>query len=89
MYWFKKITEIKAYLLAEIEERRRQAKKKKRFNKITGIEDIGLITSPAITGGTSIPAFASGVGLPVGAALGVSVSFFPFQRLSHENLPVP
>ena len=65
-----KITKIEAYLLDEIEERRRQAKKKKRFNKIIGIVDIGLITSSAITGGTSIPAFASGVGLPVGAALG-------------------
>ena len=69
-YRLKKVTEIKAYLLAEIEERRRQAQKKKRFNKIIGIVDIGLITSSAITGRTSIPAFASGVGLPVGAALG-------------------
>ena len=65
-----KITKIEAYLLDEIEERRRQAKKKKRFNKIIGIVDISLITSSAITGGTSIPAFASGIGLPVGAALG-------------------
>ena len=70
-YRLKKVTEIKAYLLAEIEERRRQAQKKKRFNKIIGIVDIGLITSSAMTGGTSIPAFASGVALPIGAALGV------------------
>ena len=42
----------------------------KRFNKIIGIEDIGLITSSAIAGGTSIPTFSSRVGLPVGAALG-------------------
>ena len=69
-YRLKKITEIEAYLLDEIEERRRQAKKKKRFNKIIGIEDIGLITSSEIAGGTSIPAFASSVGLPVGSALG-------------------
>ena len=41
----------------------------KRFNTITGIVDIGLITSTGITGGISIVAFASGVGLPVGIAL--------------------
>ena len=32
--------------------------------------DTGLITSASIAGEASIPAFASGVGLPVGAALG-------------------
>ena len=36
---------------------------------ITGIVDTGLITSTVITGGISIAAFASGVGLPVGIAL--------------------
>ena len=41
----------------------------KRFNTITGIMDTGLITSTVITGGISIAAFASGVGLPVGIAL--------------------
>ena len=44
-------------------------KKMKRFNTITGIVDTGLITSTVITGGISIAAFASGVGLPVGIAL--------------------
>ena len=43
-------------------------KKMKRFNAITGIVDTGLITSTVITGGISIAAFASGVGLPVGIA---------------------
>ena len=57
-------------MLDEIEVRRQQAKKKKQFNKIIGVVDIGLNTSSAIAGGTSIPAFASGVGLPVGDALG-------------------
>ena len=42
----------------------------KRFNTITGIVETGLITSTVITGGISIAAFASGVGLPVGVALG-------------------
>ena len=55
-------------MLDEIEEGRWQAKKKKRFNKIIVIVDIGLTISSAIIGGTSIPAFASDVGLPVGAA---------------------
>ena len=41
----------------------------KRFNTITGIVDTGLITSTVIPGGTSIAAFASGVGLPAGIAL--------------------
>ena len=36
-----------------------------RFNTITGIVDTGLIKSMVITGGISITAFASGVGLPV------------------------
>ena len=42
----------------------------KRFNTITGIVDTGLITSTVITWGISIVAFASGVGLSVGIALG-------------------
>ena len=41
----------------------------KRFNTITGIIDTDLITSIVITGGISIAAFASGVGLSVGIAL--------------------
>ena len=46
------------------------AKKMKLFNTITGILDTGLITSTVITGGISVAVFASGVGLPVGIALG-------------------
>ena len=46
----------------------------KRFNMIMDIVDTGLITSRVITGGISIAAFASAVGLPVGIALiGTSV----------------
>ena len=41
----------------------------KRFNTITSIIETGLIISTVITGGISIAAFASGVGLPVGIAL--------------------
>ena len=64
-YRINKLTEIEAYLLNEIEVRGRVAKKMKRFNMITSMVDTGLITSTMITGGISIAAFASGVGLPL------------------------
>ena len=44
-------------------------KKMNRFNTITSIVDTDLITSIVITGGVSIAAFASDLGLPVGIAL--------------------
>ena len=68
-YRLKKLSEIEAYSLNEIEVREQTAKKMKRLNTITGIVDTGLITSTVITGGISIAAFASGVRLPVGIAL--------------------
>ena len=68
-YCLKKLTEIEAYLLDEIEVREQIAKKVKRFNTITGIVDTGLITLTVINGVISIAAFASGVGLPAGIAL--------------------
>ena len=68
-YRLKKLTEIEAYLLDEIEVHEQIAKKMKQFKTITGIEDTGLITSTVITGGNSIAAFASGVGLPLSIAL--------------------
>ena len=63
------MTEIEGFFLDEIEVHERIAKKIKRFNTITCIVDTGLITSTMTTGGTSIAAFAGGVGLPVGIAL--------------------
>ena len=68
-YRLKKLFEIETFFLDEIELRERTAKKMKLFNIITGIVDTGLITSTVITGGISIAAFASDVGLPVGVAL--------------------
>ena len=56
-------------MLDEIEFRERIVKKKKQFNAITGTVDTGIITSTVITGGNSIAAFASGVGLTVGISL--------------------
>ena len=61
--------EIEAYLLDEIEVHERNTKIIKQFNTITGIVDTGLITSTVITGGISIAAFASGVGLSVDIVL--------------------
>ena len=68
-YRLQKLTEIEAYLLNEIEVRERIATKMKRSNTITGIVNIGLITSTVITGSISIATFASGLGLPIGIAL--------------------
>ena len=67
-YRLNKLSEIEAYFLSAIEVREQIAKKMKRFNTNTGIVDTGLITSTVITGGISIAAFASGVGLSVGIA---------------------
>ena len=85
-YRLNKLSEIEAYFLNEIEVREKTAKKMKRFNTITGIVDTGLITSTVITGGISIAAFASGVGLPVAVTLSGTAYFFPLQLPSHENL---
>ena len=68
-YRLNKLSEIQAYFLNEIEVHEQIAKKMKRFNTITGIVDTGLITSTVITGGISIAAFASGVGLSVDIVL--------------------
>ena len=68
-YWLQKLTEIETFFLDEVEVREGIAKKRKRFNTITGIVDTGVITWTVITGGISIAAFASGIGLPVAIAL--------------------
>ena len=68
-YGFKKLTEIEAYLLDEIEVCEQLTKKVKQFHTITDIVDTGLITLTVITGGIAIAAFASGVDLPVGITL--------------------
>ena len=68
-YCLNKLSEIVAYFLNEIEVGEQIAKKIKRSNTMTGIVDKGLFTSTVITGGVSIAAFPSGVGLPVGTDL--------------------
>ena len=56
-------------------------KKKKRFNITTGIVGTSLIISTVITGGLSIAAFASGVGLPVGITLSGLFTSFPLATV--------
>ena len=76
-YRLNKLSEIEAFFLDEIKVLEQIAKKMKRFNKITGIVDTGLIPSTVITEGTSIAAFASSVGLPVGIALSETSLLLP------------
>ena len=76
-YRLKKLSEVEAYLLDEIEVLERLTKTMKRFNTITSIVDTGLITSTVITGVASVVAFTSGLGLLVGTELnGTSLLFF-------------
>ena len=64
-------------------------KKKKQFNTITGIIDTSLITSAVTTGGIPTAPFASGAGLPVGIALGVTSIVLPLEYPSHEQFLKP
>ena len=57
----------------------------KKFNAITNIADIGLITSPVTVEMVSVTAFVGGVGLPV-ALSGTSLLFFLLQQILHKNL---
>ena len=86
-YRLKKLTEIEAFFLDEIEVRELIAKKMKRFNTIIGIVDTGLITSTVITEGISIAAFTSGVILPVGISLsGTSLLLSLVTAITRKSL---
>ena len=88
-YRLNKLSEIEAYFLNEIEVREQIARKMKQFNTITGIVDTGLITSSVITGGISITAFASGVGLPVGISLsGTSLLLSPATAITRKSFKI-
>ena len=61
----------------------------KRFNTITDIVDTGQITSTLITGGISIAAFASGLGIPVGIALsGTSLLFSLATTITRKSFKI-
>ena len=76
-YRLAKISEIEAYFLDEIDTRQKLAKKIKRFSTITAVLDTSLITTTVITGGMSIAASASGIGLPVGISLSATSLLLP------------
>ena len=69
-YQLNKLSGIEAFFLDEIKKCEQKVKKIRRSITILSIADTGLITSTVLTGGISIAALASGVGLPVGIALG-------------------
>ena len=74
-YCLNKLSETEAFFLDEIEVREQIAKKKKMIQYNHRYRRHSLITSTMITGGISIAAFASRVGLPVGITLsGTSLS---------------
>ena len=88
-YRLKKLTEIDAYLLDEIEVRERLAKKMKQYNTIASIVDTGLNTSTVITGVVFIAAFVSGVRLPVGIALsGTSLIFSVATAITRKSFKI-
>ena len=68
-YRLAKISETEAYFLDELDAAEKLAKKIRRFSTITAVLDTSLITTTAITGGISIAALASGIGLPVRISL--------------------
>ena len=69
-YRLNKLSKIEAFFLNEFEKCEQKAKKIKQSITVLSIPDTSLITSTVLTGGISIAALASGVGLPVGIALG-------------------
>ena len=75
-YWLNNLCKIEAFFLNEIEKCEQKVKKIKQSITILSIAEASLITSTVLTGGTSIAALASHVGMPVGIALGVFVVLF-------------
>ena len=84
-YRLKKLAEIEAYLLDEIEVCEWIAKKMKQFNTVSGILDTDLITSAVITGENSIAVFASSVVLPVSITLSGTRLFLSLATVITQN----
>ena len=99
-YRLAKTSEIEAYFLDETDTCEKLAKKIKRFSTITAVLDTSLIKTTAITGGISIAALASGIGLPVGISLSATslllslatkitrktISIFNSKEKKHDNI---
>ena len=74
-------------MLDEIEVREELVERMKTFNTIMRIIYTGLITSTVLSGSVSIAAFASGIGLLVGNALGgASLIFSPLRAIAQKSL---
>ena len=73
-YRFQKVGEIEKFFLKEMEERKKLAKKVRRIGNSILVAHTGLFITTVITGSTSIAAFASGVAIPVGIALLLSIA---------------
>ena len=81
------MSNIEAFFLNEIEKCEQKAKKIKQSITILSIADTSLNTSMVLTGGISTAVLASGVGLPVGIALGgASLLFFLMTPTTQEYL---
>ena len=97
-YRLAKISEIEVYFLDEIDAREKLAKRIKCFS--TAVLDTSLITTTAISGGVSIAALASGIGLPVGISLSATsmllslattitrktISIFKSKEKKHDDI---
>ena len=81
------MSNIEAFFLNEIEKCEQKAKKIKQSITILSIADTSLNTSMVLTGGISTAVLASGVGLPVGIALGgASLPFFLMTPTTQKYL---
>ena len=85
-YRLNKLSEIEAFFLNEIKKCEQKAKRIKQSIIILSIADTDLITSTVLTGGISIAALASGVGLPDGIALGVASLLFSVIIPRHTKI---
>ena len=97
-YRLAKISEIETYFLDEIDGREKLAKRIKCFS--TAVLDTSPITTTAISGGISIAALASGIGLPVGISLSATslllslattitrktISIFKSKEKKHDDI---
>ena len=88
-YLLKKLSEIEAYFINEIQVREQIVKKMKRFNTITGILDTGLITSTVITVGLRVGIVLSGTSLLLSFATAItrkSSKIFTVKQEKHDAI---